>query len=88
MSTLGFEVLGDGAYSNREIIVKDIRPRNVMVDAEGDIYVVDAEFEKYGNTTRFRVVTDKTTLDRLNSVPTINVYRTMYITKTSFAPKR
>ena len=38
MSTLGFEVLGDGAYSNREIIVKDIRPRNVMVDAEGDIY--------------------------------------------------
>ncbi len=45
MSALGFTPVGEARYTNGEIVVKDLRPRNVLVDADGDIYVVDAEFE-------------------------------------------
>lgn len=46
MGTLGFTRVGDGRYSNGEVIIKDLHPRNVLADADGDIYVVDAEFEQ------------------------------------------
>ena len=45
MGALGFAPVGEGRYSNGEIVAKDLRPRNVLVDADGDVYVVDAEFE-------------------------------------------
>ena len=45
MSALGFTPVGEARYTNGEIVVKDLRPRNVLADADGDIYVVDAEFE-------------------------------------------
>ena len=46
MGTLGFTRVGDGRYSNGEVVVKDLKPRNVLVDPNGDVYVVDAEFEQ------------------------------------------
>lgn len=46
MSDLGFTSEGDGRYSNGQLIIKDLHPRNVLVDKEGDVYVVDAEFEE------------------------------------------
>ena len=46
MGTLGFTRVGDGRYSNGEVVIKDLKPRNVLADADGDIYVVDAEFEQ------------------------------------------
>ena len=46
MGTLGFTRVGDGRYSNGETVIKDLKPRNVLADADGDIYVVDAEFEQ------------------------------------------
>ena len=45
MSNAGFSRVGDGRYSNGEVVVKDLKPRNVLVDPNGDVYVVDAEFE-------------------------------------------
>ena len=46
MGALGFNRVGDGRYSNGEVVIKDLKPRNVLADADGDIYVVDADFEQ------------------------------------------
>ena len=47
MSALGFTKENDeGRYSNGTYVVWDVLPRNVLVDADGDIYVVDAEIKK------------------------------------------
>ena len=35
----------EGRYSNGTYIVWDVVPRNVLVDADGDMYVVDAEIK-------------------------------------------
>ena len=44
---LGFEKATDeGRFSNGRYIVWDAIPRNVLVDAEGDIFVVDAEIKR------------------------------------------
>ena len=46
MATLGFEKADSvGRFSNGRYIVWDVIPRNVLVDAEGDIFVVDAEIK-------------------------------------------
>ena len=47
MAALGFEKATDeGRFSNGRYIVWDAIPRNVLVDAEGDIFVVDAEIKR------------------------------------------
>lgn len=46
MEALGFERIGDAEYSNGNVVISDLRPRNVLKDGDGDIYVVDAEFKK------------------------------------------
>ena len=47
MSALGFtKENNEGRYSNGTYLVWDVVPRNVLVDADGDIYVVDAEIKK------------------------------------------
>ena len=47
MSALGFTKQNEvGRYSNGSYVVWDIVPRNVLIDADGDIYVVDAEIKK------------------------------------------
>ena len=46
MEALGFEKIGEAKYSNGEVIISDLRPRNVLRDSDNDYYVVDAEFEK------------------------------------------
>lgn len=44
MAALGFvKQDGEGRFSNVDFLVWDVVPRNVLVDSEGDIYVVDAE---------------------------------------------
>ncbi len=46
MRALGFEKTSKEAeYSNGEYIISDLRPRNVLRDADGDIYVIDAGLE-------------------------------------------
>lgn len=46
MAALGFEKTNtEGRFSNNTYEVWDLVPRNVLVDAEGDIYVVDAEIK-------------------------------------------
>ena len=44
MAALGFlKKNNDGRYANSDYEVWDLVPRNVLVDADGDMYVVDAE---------------------------------------------
>ena len=46
MAALGFEKTGtEGRYFNNTYEVWDLVPRNVLVDAEGDVFVVDAEIK-------------------------------------------
>ena len=46
MSALGFTKENDeGRYSNGTYLVWDVVPRNVLVDADGDMYVIDAEIK-------------------------------------------
>jgi len=46
MAALGFEKAAtEGRYFNKTYEVWDLVPRNVLVDAEGDIFVVDAEIK-------------------------------------------
>lgn len=49
MNKLGFKQTGEAAYSNGEYVISDLRPRNVLKDADGDIYVVDADFKSEGS---------------------------------------
>jgi hypothetical protein len=46
MSALGFEKVNDATFTNGDVIVSDLHPRNVLKDADGDLFVVDAEFQK------------------------------------------
>lgn len=47
MAALGFEKTdSEGRYSNSTYEVWDLVPRNVLVDTEGDIFVVDAEMKQ------------------------------------------
>lgn len=47
MSSIGFRPTGnDAEFTNGEYIVKDIRPRNVLKDANGFIHVIDAGFTR------------------------------------------
>ena len=46
MSALDFEKVDEATFTNGEIIVSDLHPRNVLKDKDGDLYVVDAEFRK------------------------------------------
>jgi hypothetical protein len=46
MAAIGFEKSdGEGHFTNEVFEVWDVLPRNVLVDKEGDIYVVDAEIK-------------------------------------------
>ena len=53
MNNLGFEEVGNGVYRNNEVEISDLRPRNVLKDADGDIYVIDAEFKKAQSTGKY-----------------------------------
>ena len=47
MAALGFEKTAiEGRYSNNTYEIWDLVPRNVLIDAEGDIFVVDAEMKQ------------------------------------------
>ena len=47
MAALGFEkTTTEGRFTNNTYEVWDLVPRNVLVDAEGDIFVVDAEIKQ------------------------------------------
>lgn len=49
MAALGFEkTTTEGRFSNGTYEVWDLVPRNVLVDADGDIFVVDAEIKHLG----------------------------------------
>lgn len=44
MEALGFVQNGEASFTNNIITIKDLRPRNVLKNKEGDIFVIDADF--------------------------------------------
>ena len=47
MAALGFEMTSEeGRFTNGVYEAWDLLPRNVLVDSEGDIFVVDAEIKQ------------------------------------------
>ena len=47
MSAIGFiKADAEGRFTNGDYVVWDLVPRNVLIDADGDVYVVDAEIKK------------------------------------------
>ena len=47
MSAIGFTKENiEGRFTNGDYVVWDLVPRNVLIDADGDMYVVDAEIKK------------------------------------------
>lgn len=45
MKSLGFAKIDDWTYENSDIIISDLKPKNVLKDADGDLYVIDAEIK-------------------------------------------
>lgn len=56
MNTLGFSKINEHKYTNGDITISDLRP---LKDTDGDLYVVDAEFQQEGRS-------DKETADKTN----------------------
>ena len=47
MAAIGFNRMDSvGRYSNGSFLVWDVIPRNVLIDRDGDIFVVDAEIKR------------------------------------------
>ncbi len=47
MSAIGFTKENtEGRFTNGDYVVWDLVPRNVLIDADGDVYVIDAEIKK------------------------------------------
>lgn len=46
MAALGFTKTAEATYNNGQVEVSDLRPRNVLRDTDGDLFVVDAEFRR------------------------------------------
>ena len=47
MAAIGFiKDKTDGRFTNGDYVVWDLVPRNVLIDVDGDVYVVDAEIKK------------------------------------------
>ena len=46
MTLLGYIKKGDTQYIQGDIIISDLRPRNVLKDDDGNIYVIDAEVRR------------------------------------------
>lgn len=60
MLSLGFLKIDDWTYEAPNIVISDLKPKNVLKDVDGDLYVIDAEIKKkptinerrYGQDTR------------------------------------
>ena len=46
MLKLGFRKTGDYSYTNGEVTVDDLRPRNVLTDDNGTFYIIDAGLKR------------------------------------------
>ena len=42
MQSLGFHQTGKAEYSNGNVTISDLRPRNVLKDVDGDLYVIES----------------------------------------------
>lgn len=45
MLSLGFLQKDDWTYQNADVEISDLKPKNVLVDVDGDLYVIDAEIK-------------------------------------------
>ena len=66
MQALGFKQTGEAEYANDDVVISDLRPRNVLKDVDGDIYVIDADLKKKSVATD--VVHEETVANVTSSV--------------------
>lgn len=76
MQSLGFNQSGEAAYYNGDVVISDLRPRNVLKDIDGDIYVVDADFREITPDGDKRFRTGESTDEERESDGTIEAYET------------
>ena len=46
---LGVSPIDDWAYEGNCIVISDLKPKNVLKDIDGDLYVIDAEIKVKSN---------------------------------------
>ena len=46
MSAIGFTKIGESEYQKDNLIAFDLKPRNVLRDTDGDIFVIDVDFKE------------------------------------------
>lgn len=56
MTQLGFEQASEFKFKKGTIEVYDLRPRNVLKDKNGDIFIIDAEFKTLNETVMAEIV--------------------------------
>lgn len=49
MMALGFSPIDDWTYEGNGIVISDLKPKNVLKDIDGDLYVIDAEIKVKSN---------------------------------------
>lgn len=49
MTSLGFTQIDEWTYKADKIIISDLKPKNVLQDSDGDLYVIDAEIKSEKN---------------------------------------
>jgi hypothetical protein len=71
MKSLGFDRVNDHAFTNGDYTVSDLRPRNVLKDAEGRIYVVDDIIKSNVKGNGARTQTDGNDGIRFQTIPPV-----------------
>ena len=46
MSAIGFTKIDESEYQKDNLIAFDLKPRNVLRDTDGDIFVIDVDFKE------------------------------------------
>lgn len=46
MLSLGFEKVDDWTYKNSTLLMSDLKPKNVLRDEDGDMFVIDVEIKE------------------------------------------
>jgi hypothetical protein len=56
MLSLGFSNTFEDVYRYDGLVIHDLKPRNVLKDKDGDIYVIDAEFIQDNELPKFQII--------------------------------
>lgn len=70
MDKLGFDKINEDTFKKGDIQISDLKPRNVLKDKNGDIYVIDAEFKQEQRDNENRKQETSTSTNEGNDIKT------------------